>query len=138
MDAVRMKERINVSDYLRIHVSVLLAVQVGVLAPHDHVWSLHYNHEVGLLKEQSTTSVVMPPHKGQTLFAAYMDVSISKHYLNGCRFNSQILAFVTRQLRSVKPCCPGSEDHRDDKMGEDASACNTSMVLLNKGQKTLK
>lgn len=26
---------------------VLLAVQVGVLAPHDHVWSLHYNHEVG-------------------------------------------------------------------------------------------
>lgn len=27
---------------------VLLAVQVGVLAPHDHVWSLHYNHEVGL------------------------------------------------------------------------------------------
>ncbi|TKS83944.1 Sodium/potassium/calcium exchanger 3 [Collichthys lucidus] len=49
-------------------------------------------------------------------------------------FNSQILAFVTRRLRSARPCCPGSDDHTDDKTGEDASACNTSMVLLNKGQ----
>ncbi|KAM9348460.1 sodium/potassium/calcium exchanger 3 [Symphorus nematophorus] len=55
-------------------------------------------------------------------------------YIIIMKFNSQILAFVTRQFRSTRPCCPGSEDHRDDKMGEDASACNTSMVLLNKGQ----
>ncbi|XP_070773158.1 sodium/potassium/calcium exchanger 3-like [Enoplosus armatus] len=55
-------------------------------------------------------------------------------YIIIMKFNSQILAFVTRQLRSTRPCCPGSEDHRDDKTGEDASACNTSMVLLNKGQ----
>lgn len=64
-----------------------------------------------------------------------MDVSVSNRYLNGCRFNSQIMAFVTHQLRSVKPCCRGTEDHRDGKLGEDASACNTSMVLLNKGWK---
>uniref|UniRef100_A0A3B4U8Q4 Sodium/potassium/calcium exchanger 3-like n=1 Tax=Seriola dumerili TaxID=41447 RepID=A0A3B4U8Q4_SERDU len=32
----------------------------------------------------------------------------------------------------MRPCCVGSEDPREDKMGEDASACNTSMVLLNK------
>ncbi|XP_056254028.1 sodium/potassium/calcium exchanger 3 [Seriola aureovittata] len=54
-------------------------------------------------------------------------------YIIIMKFNSQILAFVTRQLRNVRPCCVGSEDPREDKMGEDASACNTSMVLLNKG-----
>lgn len=86
------------------------------------------------LNEQ-TTSVTMPPQKPQTPFTVYTDVSVSERYLNGCRFNSQIMAFVTLQIRSVKPCCRGSEDHRDGKMGEDASACNTSMVLLNKGWK---
>ncbi|XP_068186836.1 sodium/potassium/calcium exchanger 3 [Antennarius striatus] len=55
-------------------------------------------------------------------------------YIIIMKFNSQILAFVMHQLASFKPCCSGSEDHRDDKAGEDASACNTSMVLLNKGQ----
>nr|XP_046266818.1 sodium/potassium/calcium exchanger 3 isoform X2 [Scatophagus argus] len=55
-------------------------------------------------------------------------------YIIIMKFNSQIMAFVTHQFRSVRPCCPGSEDHRDDKMGQDDSACNTSMVLLNKGQ----
>lgn len=55
-------------------------------------------------------------------------------YIIIMKFNSQVLAFVTRQLRSSRPCCSKSENHRDDKMGEDASACNTSMVLLNKGQ----
>uniref|UniRef100_H3CXG9 Sodium/calcium exchanger membrane region domain-containing protein n=1 Tax=Tetraodon nigroviridis TaxID=99883 RepID=H3CXG9_TETNG len=55
-------------------------------------------------------------------------------YIVIMKFNSQILACVTRQFKSARPCCPGSEGRRDDKMGEDASACNTSMVLLNKGQ----
>ncbi|CAG00604.1 unnamed protein product, partial [Tetraodon nigroviridis] len=54
-------------------------------------------------------------------------------YIVIMKFNSQILACVTRQFKSARPCCPGSEGRRDDKMGEDASACNTSMVLLNKG-----
>ncbi|XP_044226844.1 sodium/potassium/calcium exchanger 3 [Thunnus albacares] len=55
-------------------------------------------------------------------------------YIIIMKFNSQIMVFVTRQFRSVGPCCLRSEDRRDDKTGEDASACNTSMVLLNKGQ----
>lgn len=55
-------------------------------------------------------------------------------YIIIMKFNAQILAFVTRQLRSSGPCCLRSENHREDKMAEDASACNTSMVLLNKGQ----
>ncbi|XP_059208363.1 sodium/potassium/calcium exchanger 3-like [Centropristis striata] len=54
-------------------------------------------------------------------------------YIIIMKFNSQLLAFATRQLRTSRPCCFGSEN-REDKMGEDASACNTSMVLLNKGQ----
>lgn len=29
---------------------ILLAVQVGVTAPHDYVWDLHHNHEVSLPK----------------------------------------------------------------------------------------
>ncbi|KAF1378666.1 hypothetical protein PFLUV_G00192910 [Perca fluviatilis] len=52
-------------------------------------------------------------------------------YIIIMKFNSQLLAFVTRRLRSSGLCCLGSEN---DKMGEDASACNTSLVLLNKGQ----
>lgn len=55
-------------------------------------------------------------------------------YIIIMKFNSQILTFVMRQFRSAKPCCSGSEDRRDDKMGEDASGCNTSIVLLSKGQ----
>ncbi|XP_030010306.1 sodium/potassium/calcium exchanger 3 isoform X2 [Sphaeramia orbicularis] len=55
-------------------------------------------------------------------------------YIIIMKFNSQILAFVMRQFRSAVPCCSGSQDRRDDKMGEDASGCNTSIVLLSKGQ----
>ncbi|KAF7665546.1 hypothetical protein LDENG_00139670 [Lucifuga dentata] len=55
-------------------------------------------------------------------------------YIIIMKFNSQILAFVTRQLGTGGPCCVRSENRRDDKMGEEASACNTSMVLLSKGQ----
>ncbi|XP_074466225.1 sodium/potassium/calcium exchanger 3 [Sebastes fasciatus] len=54
-------------------------------------------------------------------------------YIIIMKFNSQLLAFVTRQLRKSGPCCVGSENHGDDKMAEDPSACNTSMVLINKG-----
>ena len=107
---------------------VLLAVQVGVLAPHDHVWSLHYNHEVSFPKANSHL----------LCYVCIYCMDVSQPCLSGRRFNSQLMAFVTHQLRSSGPCCFGSGDHRDDKTGEDASACNTSMVLLNKGQKTLE
>ncbi|KAM3601475.1 uncharacterized protein V6R79_013439 [Siganus canaliculatus] len=60
-----------------------------------------------------------------TMYGAYIVIM---------KFNSQIMVFVTNQFRSIRSCCPASEDHRDDKAVEDASACNTSMVLLNKGQ----
>uniref|UniRef100_A0A668U9S8 Sodium/calcium exchanger membrane region domain-containing protein n=1 Tax=Oreochromis aureus TaxID=47969 RepID=A0A668U9S8_OREAU len=55
-------------------------------------------------------------------------------YIIIMKFNSQIFVFVTRRLRSIRPCCLRSEERRDNKLGEDTSACNTSMVLLNKGQ----
>ncbi|XP_034539396.1 sodium/potassium/calcium exchanger 3-like [Notolabrus celidotus] len=55
-------------------------------------------------------------------------------YIIIMKFNSQLMVFVTHKLRSARPCCHVSEGHRDIKMGEDASACNTSMVLINKGQ----
>ncbi|KAK2828545.1 hypothetical protein Q5P01_019579 [Channa striata] len=55
-------------------------------------------------------------------------------YIIIMKFNSQLLAFVTHQFRSPGPRCLRSEDPREDKIGEDVSACNTSMVLLNKGQ----
>lgn len=42
--------------------NVLFAVQVGVLAPHDHVWDLHYNHEVSLPKAQTSSLGIMLPH----------------------------------------------------------------------------
>ncbi|XP_029924067.1 sodium/potassium/calcium exchanger 3 isoform X2 [Myripristis murdjan] len=55
-------------------------------------------------------------------------------YILIMKFNSRILGFVTRHFRGPGTCCDRSEDHREDKMGEEAGACNTSMVLLNKGQ----
>ncbi|XP_041657010.1 sodium/potassium/calcium exchanger 3-like isoform X1 [Cheilinus undulatus] len=55
-------------------------------------------------------------------------------YIIIMKFNSQLMVFVTRRLRSSRPCCHVSEGHRDDRMGDDANACNTSMVLINKGQ----
>ncbi|XP_029029445.1 sodium/potassium/calcium exchanger 3 [Betta splendens] len=53
-------------------------------------------------------------------------------YIIIMKFNSQIMVFVKRQFKSVGPCCVRSEAAREDKAGEDASACNTSMVLLSK------
>ncbi|KAM3868818.1 sodium/potassium/calcium exchanger 3 [Diretmus argenteus] len=55
-------------------------------------------------------------------------------YIIIMKFNSQLLGLVMRQLRGPRPCCLGSEGRGEEKMGEEASACNTSMVLLNKGQ----
>uniref|UniRef100_A0AAQ6A6T3 Sodium/calcium exchanger membrane region domain-containing protein n=1 Tax=Amphiprion ocellaris TaxID=80972 RepID=A0AAQ6A6T3_AMPOC len=66
----------------------------------------------------------------ETLFIA----DIRQQYVFCFRFNSQIMVFVMRKFRNAGPRCLRSEEHRDDKMGEDASGCNTSMVLLNKGQ----
>lgn len=102
--------------------------QVGVFAPHDDVRNLHCHHEVSLnvFIQKGTASV-------SNICVFWWIPILSKPCLNACRFNSQILVFVTRQFRSAKPCCPGRGEHRDDKAGEDASACNTSMVLLNKG-----
>uniref|UniRef100_A0A1A8R4N0 Sodium/calcium exchanger membrane region domain-containing protein n=2 Tax=Nothobranchius TaxID=28779 RepID=A0A1A8R4N0_9TELE len=55
-------------------------------------------------------------------------------YIIIMKFNSQISVFVMRQVQSSRPCCRGSEGSQENKTGEEAAACNTSMVLLNKGQ----
>ncbi|XP_008425933.1 sodium/potassium/calcium exchanger 3 [Poecilia reticulata] len=55
-------------------------------------------------------------------------------YIVIMKFNSQISVFVMRRIRSSRPCCRASEGGAESKLGEEASACNTSMVLLNKGQ----
>uniref|UniRef100_A0A1A7Y235 Sodium/calcium exchanger membrane region domain-containing protein n=3 Tax=Iconisemion striatum TaxID=60296 RepID=A0A1A7Y235_9TELE len=54
-------------------------------------------------------------------------------YIIIMKFNSQISVFVMRQVQSSRLCCRGSEGSQENKMGEEAAACNTSMVLLNKG-----
>ncbi|XP_041864772.1 sodium/potassium/calcium exchanger 3 [Melanotaenia boesemani] len=55
-------------------------------------------------------------------------------YIIIMKFNAPISVFVMRQFRSSRLCCRRSEEHRDNKMGEEAAGCNTSLVLLNKGQ----
>lgn len=55
-------------------------------------------------------------------------------YIVIMKFNSQLLAFATRQCRSSVPCCSRSEECQDDKMADDPAACNTSIVLLSKAQ----
>lgn len=55
-------------------------------------------------------------------------------YIIIMKFNTHIMTFVTRQCqrRSSMPCCSRSEEHRENKMVDDAVACNTSIVLLSK------
>lgn len=55
-------------------------------------------------------------------------------YIVIMKFNSPISAFVTRQCQSTVPCCFRSEQTREDKMVDEAAACNTSIVLLSKAQ----
>ncbi|XP_038145075.1 sodium/potassium/calcium exchanger 3-like isoform X2 [Cyprinodon tularosa] len=55
-------------------------------------------------------------------------------YIVIMKFNSQISVFVMCRLRNSRPCCRSSEGNPENKAGDEASACNTSMVLLNKGQ----
>ncbi|XP_043997073.1 sodium/potassium/calcium exchanger 3-like [Gambusia affinis] len=55
-------------------------------------------------------------------------------YIVIMKFNSQISVFAMRRMRSGRPCCRASEGGPESKMAEEASACNTSMVLLKKGQ----
>lgn len=113
----------EVWSLLVIIIITLLSVQVGVPAPHDHVRDLHRHHEVS---SQRATSVPVVAYKASVL-------NLACHPF-GCRFNSQISVFVMRRIRSSRPCCRASEGGPESKMGEEASACNTSMVLLNKGQ----
>ncbi|XP_061658851.1 sodium/potassium/calcium exchanger 3 isoform X2 [Syngnathoides biaculeatus] len=55
-------------------------------------------------------------------------------YIIIMKFNSRLLTTATRQFRPARPCCVTSEDGREDKMADDASACHTAMGLLNKAQ----
>ncbi|XP_017287408.1 sodium/potassium/calcium exchanger 3 [Kryptolebias marmoratus] len=55
-------------------------------------------------------------------------------YILIMKFNSQISVFVMRQFRSGRQCCRWSEGSQENKMADEAAPCNTSMVLLNKGQ----
>lgn len=101
---------------------------MGVHTPNDHVWDLYRYHEVSLSHSLSSNHLA----SFRSDFVVHSDVTQKCARL---RFNSRIMVFVTHKLRSARPCCHVSEGHRDVKMGEDASACNTSMVLINKGQK---
>ncbi|KAK7925520.1 hypothetical protein WMY93_007830 [Mugilogobius chulae] len=55
-------------------------------------------------------------------------------YIIIMKFNSSISAFVKRQCQITVPCCSRSEPAREDKMMDEAAACNTSIVLLSKAQ----
>ncbi|KAM6970725.1 sodium/potassium/calcium exchanger 3 [Aplochiton taeniatus] len=62
-------------------------------------------------------------------------ISMYGVYIIIMKFNSQILAFVERRLVGPGHCCLGPDGRRDQEMGEDGTTtCNTSMVLLKKGQ----
>ncbi|XP_077360156.1 sodium/potassium/calcium exchanger 3 isoform X2 [Festucalex cinctus] len=52
-------------------------------------------------------------------------------YIIIMKFNARILTFVTRHAR---PCCVASQNRREDKMADEASARHTAMALLNKAQ----
>ncbi|CAL1573614.1 unnamed protein product [Knipowitschia caucasica] len=55
-------------------------------------------------------------------------------YIVIMKFNSPISVFVMRQCQSAEPCCSRSEHAQEDKMVDEAAACNTSIVLLSKVQ----
>ncbi|XP_042564502.1 sodium/potassium/calcium exchanger 3-like [Clupea harengus] len=54
-------------------------------------------------------------------------------YILIMKFNTQLAGFVTRKCRGPGSCCVRG-GRRRDQTGEDGGPCNTSMVLLRKGQ----
>ncbi|XP_072302388.1 sodium/potassium/calcium exchanger 3-like [Eucyclogobius newberryi] len=55
-------------------------------------------------------------------------------YIVIMKFNSPISAFVMRQCQSTVLCCSRSERARDDKIVDETTACNSSIVLMSKAQ----
>uniref|UniRef100_A0A3Q0RMI1 Sodium/calcium exchanger membrane region domain-containing protein n=1 Tax=Amphilophus citrinellus TaxID=61819 RepID=A0A3Q0RMI1_AMPCI len=91
-------------------------------------WSLFRDSSYYIL---SVLTLIMVIYDARVVWESLLLMTMYGIYII-IMFNSQLFMFVTHRLRSAGPCCLRSEERRDSKMGEDASACNTSMVLLNK------
>ncbi|XP_076868069.1 sodium/potassium/calcium exchanger 3 [Brachyhypopomus gauderio] len=61
-------------------------------------------------------------------------ISMYGVYILIMKFNSWIASFVERRCGAPGHCCIGGEATRNERAGEEGANCNTSMVLLRKGQ----
>ncbi|KAG9281674.1 sodium/potassium/calcium exchanger 3 [Astyanax mexicanus] len=61
-------------------------------------------------------------------------ISMYGVYILIMKFNSQIASFVVRRCGGPNNCCRRGEHARNNEAAEEGANCNTSMVLLRKGQ----
>ncbi|XP_062844510.1 sodium/potassium/calcium exchanger 3 [Trichomycterus rosablanca] len=61
-------------------------------------------------------------------------ISMYGVYILIMKFNTQIASFVKQRFRGPGRCCIRGETPRNEDTVEDGANCNTSMVLLRKGQ----
>ncbi|XP_066516810.1 sodium/potassium/calcium exchanger 3 [Hoplias malabaricus] len=61
-------------------------------------------------------------------------ISMYGVYILIMKFNSQIASFVERLVGGPGRCCLRGEAPRNEEVAEEGANCNTSMVLLRKGQ----
>ncbi|XP_026873502.2 sodium/potassium/calcium exchanger 3 isoform X2 [Electrophorus electricus] len=61
-------------------------------------------------------------------------ISMYGVYILIMKFNSQIASFVERRCGAPGRCCLRGEANPNERAGEEGANCNTSMVLLRKGQ----
>ncbi|CAG5874691.1 unnamed protein product [Menidia menidia] len=95
-------------------------------------WSLFRDSSYYIL---SVLALIMVIYDARVVWwESLMLMTMYAIYIIIMKFNSQLSVLVTRQVRGGGSCCRRSEEQRDSKMGEEALACNTSLVLLNKGQ----
>ncbi|KAL7835012.1 hypothetical protein SRHO_G00292590 [Serrasalmus rhombeus] len=61
-------------------------------------------------------------------------ISMYGVYILIMKFNSQIAGFVEMRVGAPGRCCIRGENPRNEEVAEEGANCNTSMVLLRKGQ----
>ncbi|KAK1787843.1 hypothetical protein P4O66_016330, partial [Electrophorus voltai] len=71
---------------------------------------------------------------GSSRWESMLLISMYGVYILIMKFNSQIASFVERRCGAPGRCCLRGEANPNERAGEEGANCNTSMVLLRKGQ----
>ncbi|XP_072515048.1 sodium/potassium/calcium exchanger 3 [Salminus brasiliensis] len=95
-------------------------------------WSLFRDSTYYIL---SVLALILVIYDGRVVWwESMLLISMYGVYILIMKFNSQIASFVERRCGGPTRCCLRGEHARNDEAAEEGTNCNTSMVLLRKGQ----